>query len=326
MLFSIDKNSTTSIYQQLADQIARKIRMGEILPGQKLPTVGELAEQTGAARGTVKHAYEELERRGIINMTRGKGTFVKEQARQQSSTESRAMNAIESFLDEMEALSFSPEEIQMFFQLKLRERMEYDDSVSIIFIDCNPETLVNIVNQISVIPRIEAHKMLLSDAMKAPYFIDDFADVIITTSTHMEQLGSVVKNKDKLVQVVTTPSSSTVARMALISGRSVGILCASETYSHIIHHGMQILEQPCRDAETYLFGSLRDLETFLQYKDILIVPKDFLLFCSQSEGGLIRKAADQGKLLIQYDYQIDGGSFLNVKKRIEAIRNTGIHS
>ena len=81
---------------------------------KKLPTVRELADQLGIARGTVKHAYEELERKGIITMTRGKGTFIREQARQESSAKVRAMAAIERLLDEMESLSFSPQEIQMF--------------------------------------------------------------------------------------------------------------------------------------------------------------------------------------------------------------------
>ena len=280
----------------------------------------ELADQLGIARGTVKHAYEELERKGIITMTRGKGTFIREQARQESSAKVRAMAAIERLLDEMESLSFSPQEIQMFFNLKMRERMERDDNVCIIFIDCNPETLANIINQISVLPNIEAHKLLLNNALKEPFVIDDFADLVITTSTHMNQLSSVVSNKEKLVQVVTAPSSPTVAKMAMIGGKSVGILCASETYSHIILRSMQNLELSCKNIETFLFGSAAHLDTFLRHKDVLIVPNDFLLFCSRTEGDLIRQADQLGKTVIRYNYQIDGGSFLNVQEKIDSIR------
>lgn len=320
MNFSIEKNSTVSIYQQLINQITRKVQNGELPSGKKLPTVRELADQLGIARGTVKHAYEELEHKGIITMTRGKGTFIREQARQESSAKVRAMAAIERLLDEMESLSFSPQEIQMFFNLKMRERMERDDNVCIIFIDCNPETLANIINQISVLPNIEAHKLLLNNALKEPFVIDDFADLLITTSTHMNQLSSVVSNKEKLVQVVTAPSSPTVAKMAMIGGKSVGILCASETYSHIILRSMQNLELSCKNIETFLFGSAAHLDTFLRHKDVLIVPNDFLLFCSRTEGDLIRQADQLGKTVIRYNYQIDGGSFLNVQEKIDSIR------
>lgn len=320
MNFFIDKNSSVSIYQQLVSQITDKVQNGELPSGQKLPTVRELAEQTGIARGTVKHAYEELERKGMLKMTRGRGTFVQELATQNSSSKARAIAAIEDLLDEMEALSFSHQEIQMFFNLKLRERMERDNNVCIIFIDCNPETLANIINQISVFPNIEAHKLLLSDALKKPFVMDDFADLIVTTSTHAAQLGSVVSNKEKLIQVVTAPSGPTVAKMALISGKSVGIVCASETYSNIIRGSMQNLELSCKDVETYLFGSMVQLEVFLEYKDVIIVPNDYLLFCNRTEGDAIRKAEQQGKTVIRYNYQIDGGSLLNVQEKIESVQ------
>ena len=315
MVFSVDKSSTVSIYQQLVDQIVRKVQSGELPAGKKIPTVREMADQINVARGTVKHAYEELERIGILKMTRGKGTFIVEQAQQESSAKSRAIAAIERLLDEMESLSFSLQEIQMFFNLKLRERMEQDH------IDCNPETLANIIHQISVLPNIEAHKLLLPDALKKPFVIDDFADLIVTTSTHMNQLSGVVRNKEKLVQVVTAPSGPTVAKMAMLAGKSAGIVCASETYSHIIRRSMQNLELSCRDVETFLFGSSPHLESFLRHKDVLIVPNDFLLFCSRAEGDFIRQAERLGKPVIRYDYQIDGGSFLNVQEKIESIRN-----
>lgn len=317
----MDKSSTVSIYQQLVDQIVHKVQTGELFAGKKIPTVREMADQIGVARGTVKHAYEELERIGIIKMTRGKGTFIVEQAQQESSAKSRAIAAIERLLDEMESLSFSLQEIQMFFNLKLRERMEQDHNVCIIFIDCNPETLANIIHQISVLPNIEAHKLLLSDVLKKPFVIDDFADLIVTTSTHMNQLSGVVSNKEKLVQVVTAPSGPTVAKMAMLAGKSVGIVCASETYSHIIRRSMQNLELSCQNVETFLFGSSPHLESFLRHKDVLIVPNDFLLFCSRAEGDLIRQAEQLGKPVIRYDYQIDGGSFLNVQEKIESVRN-----
>lgn len=321
MVFSVDKSSTVSIYQQLVDQIVHKVQTGELFAGKKIPTVREMADQIGVARGTVKHAYEELERIGIIKMTRGKGTFIVEQAQQESSAKSRAIAAIERLLDEMESLSFSLQEIQMFFNLKLRERMEQDHNVCIIFIDCNPETLANIIHQISVLPNIEAHKLLLSDVLKKPFVIHDFADLIVTTSTHMNQLSGVVSNKEKLVQVVTAPSGPTVAKMAMLAGKSVGIVCASETYSHIIRRSMQNLELSCQNVETFLFGSSPHLESFLRHKDVLIVPNDFLLFCSRAEGDLIRQAEQLGKPVIRYDYQIDGGSFLNVQEKIESVRN-----
>ena len=83
---------------------------------------------------------------------------------------------------------------------------------------------------------------------------------------------------------------------------------------------MQNLELSCKNIETFLFGSAAHLDTFLRHKDVLIVPNDFLLFCSRTEGDLIRQADQLGKTVIRYNYQIDGGSFLNVQEKIDSIR------
>lgn len=321
MRITVNKENGLSIYQQLVDQIIWKIQNGELLAGQKLPTVRELADDLGIARGTVKHAYEELEHKGAIQMTRGRGTFVCEMAKRELSHKVRAINAIELFLQEMDSMNFSLQETQMLFNLKIRERMEADENVCIVFVDCNPETLTNIINQISVIPHIEVHKLLLSEAINQSFLLEDLADLIVTTSTHAAQLSSILTNKEKLIQVVTAPSSQTVARMATIGSQSVGILCASETFSRIILRGMQSLDLPCRDVDTYYFDSSMDLEAFLRHRDVLIVPNDYLLFCSRAQGDLIRLAGEEGKSIIRYNYQIDGGSFLHVQDRVESVRS-----
>ena len=44
--------------------------------GYQLPTVQKLTEELGIARGTVKRAYDELEREGFIYTVAGKGSFV----------------------------------------------------------------------------------------------------------------------------------------------------------------------------------------------------------------------------------------------------------
>ena len=111
----ISNSAGVPIYEQITQQMKGLILRGELKEGEALPSMRLLARELRISVITTKRAYEELERKGIIKMTRGKGTFVREQARQESSAKVRAMSAIERLLDEMEALSFSPQEIQMFF-------------------------------------------------------------------------------------------------------------------------------------------------------------------------------------------------------------------
>ncbi|HEV3215752.1 MAG TPA: PLP-dependent aminotransferase family protein [Vicinamibacterales bacterium] len=65
------------IYQAIADQIGREIEAGRMKPGARLPTQRLLARQLGVTLTTVTRAYEEAQRRGLLNGEVGRGTFVR---------------------------------------------------------------------------------------------------------------------------------------------------------------------------------------------------------------------------------------------------------
>lgn len=65
----------------LTDQIRRGIRQaiatGEVVPGDPLPTVRQLATDLGINLNTVARAYRQLEADGLVTPVRGRGTVVK---------------------------------------------------------------------------------------------------------------------------------------------------------------------------------------------------------------------------------------------------------
>jgi len=65
-----------ALYQQILDGIKREISEGRLAPGSPLPSFRGLAEDLLVSVITVKRAYEELEREGIIYRRQGLGTFV----------------------------------------------------------------------------------------------------------------------------------------------------------------------------------------------------------------------------------------------------------
>ncbi len=68
------------IYRQLMRQVTEAVAGGRLKPGEKLPSQRELAEQLVISHLTVKKAYDELEREGVIETRRGRGTFVAQTA------------------------------------------------------------------------------------------------------------------------------------------------------------------------------------------------------------------------------------------------------
>lgn len=67
-----------ALYQQIVDGIKREVASGRLAPGSALPSFRVLAEELLVSLITVKRAYEELEREGIIYRRERLGTFVAE--------------------------------------------------------------------------------------------------------------------------------------------------------------------------------------------------------------------------------------------------------
>jgi GntR family transcriptional regulator len=65
-----------ALYQQIVDRLRREVSEGRLKPGAALPSFRLLAEELLVSVITVKRAYEELEREGIIYRRQGLGTFV----------------------------------------------------------------------------------------------------------------------------------------------------------------------------------------------------------------------------------------------------------
>jgi GntR family transcriptional regulator len=73
-----------ALYQQIVDGLKREISEGRLAPGAPLPSFRGLAEALLVSVITVKRAYEELEREGLIYRRQGLGTFVSEIAHDRS--------------------------------------------------------------------------------------------------------------------------------------------------------------------------------------------------------------------------------------------------
>lgn len=75
-LLVLSNQSPTPMYAQIVEQVVAKVMAGEWAPGRPLPSIRELAAGSRVSVITVKRAYLELERAGVIVTQQGKGSFV----------------------------------------------------------------------------------------------------------------------------------------------------------------------------------------------------------------------------------------------------------
>ena len=72
----LDYRDAKPIYVQIIDNIRSQIAAGVLQPGDKLPSVRELATQLSINPNTIQRAYREMEANGMIQTIPGKGCFV----------------------------------------------------------------------------------------------------------------------------------------------------------------------------------------------------------------------------------------------------------
>ena len=73
---NLDPGSRVPIAHQIVEQIWMEVVDGSLQSGERMPTVRELAIRVGVSPRTVKWAYEELGRLGVVSSQPGEGTFV----------------------------------------------------------------------------------------------------------------------------------------------------------------------------------------------------------------------------------------------------------
>jgi GntR family transcriptional regulator len=73
----IDSTSGLAPYMQVVQQVKQALRLGWLQPGDKLPTVHEVAASVAINPNTVQKAYKELEHEGLVEGRPGQGTFIR---------------------------------------------------------------------------------------------------------------------------------------------------------------------------------------------------------------------------------------------------------
>lgn len=121
-MFRVRPESGEPIYRQLKRQIKHAVATGVLEPGDQLPTVRELAEELVVNPNTVARAYRETRQDGLLESTRGRGTFVSERADELTRDQRRARLRpfLEQAVAEARSLGYGPDELREELERTLR--------------------------------------------------------------------------------------------------------------------------------------------------------------------------------------------------------------
>ena len=115
-------DSDRPIFIQILERIRVDIISGKYLPGEKLPSVRELAAQAKVNPNTMQKALAELERTGLVHSMRTSGRFITEDTEMiQRMKEDLAEDQIREFLEKMSGMGFKPQDTLAFIERILKE-------------------------------------------------------------------------------------------------------------------------------------------------------------------------------------------------------------
>ena len=118
-------NSDRPIYTQILEKIQTRIISGIYQPGEKLPSVRELAAEASVNPNTMQKAFTELERSGLIQTQRNSGRTVTEDTNMIKQVQTQvALSQVQSFFNTMMELGFNKEEILAFVKKAIEEGAE----------------------------------------------------------------------------------------------------------------------------------------------------------------------------------------------------------
>ncbi len=309
--YSVNPESDIPIYRQLVDQINAEIRSGALKAGAQLPTVREMAESMRLSCGTIKRVYDKLREMGDIEMTRRRGSFVKfVQDDDGDSRKFQAMTAIDRMIRTLTDLHFSPAEIQIFLNIKMREWGLRWSGLRIALVTDYAELAPLYIRQLQRIANASVIICTPRQVREYPYSVDEEADVILAAEGDAQALASALPDQNKLVRLAFALTRDSLIRLAQAADRRLCAVCEGEALFKLI--------SSCLPEMDISMAAPNDTDA-LQAADIAVAPPDYAAFCTPETVEILEKMAAAGRVVF-FEYAIDAGSMMYLEERIARIR------
>ena len=124
LLFSINPGSPEPIYRQLVEQLRRRVASGQLVAGQEIPAVRELAQALAVNPMTVSKAFGLMEAEGLVERRRGLPMVVAAQHQKAMKTRGRVdllRPTLEKAAAEARQLELPPDQVLALFKALLED-------------------------------------------------------------------------------------------------------------------------------------------------------------------------------------------------------------
>lgn len=313
-------------YLQLASTIRELIISDQLQVGMRLPTVRELADGLSLSKGTTKHAYDVLASEMRITLRPGKGTYIQspeEATPSYFSRKEKAIEQIDQLINNLMDLDFSAREIQLYVELKLREREESQPEVRCCVLMETPEERMFLLNILSEIPGVALFSATPNEKNRIQVTMDQ-ADLLLTSSdSFLQMVSASPQERDceiRLVGVETHPR--TIVELTQIGGEErVGLLGLSQAFLSRMERALMGYNPISTKPLQHLVGSSTHKGFFNQI-DTCLVPDVYFPLLSPTLYKEWKEYTRRGGKTIRYQMRIERASLLTTQLAIQTIKET----
>ena len=111
-MITLNYRDSAPIYAQIKENLRHQIISGILTPGDKLPSVRELATQLSINPNTIQRAYNELELEGFIISVLGKGNYVSSDFSRDPKKIEKLKDTLRKTVIELRFMGVSDEELE----------------------------------------------------------------------------------------------------------------------------------------------------------------------------------------------------------------------
>lgn len=230
MKLSVDKQSRVPLYLQLRDSVKYYISTGEIQSNQQLPTVNGLAKELGVNFETVRKAYKELEREGLLSSKRGMGTFVSGHGVSRAVLASGSqpklawIDSIKQAVNQLLQLGMEPDEVKRSLGEICAQAVLNNQKRYVLFAECNTLQATEISRELRQHLPLEVKPVLIKDLpqlLKNRAKIDSQLVAVVTTGFHLNEVRMVLRDQPVRIEfIITNMSPETRHKIEAFSKKS----------------------------------------------------------------------------------------------------------
>jgi len=224
MLFALDLNSGTPIYLQLKDQIRYAISVGELRPGDALPSIRKLEAELGVNRNTIRRAYMELQHEGTLVIRQGKEAEVSLRASEpRRKTSAWVVAFAQKMVQEIESKGVDSIQFASIFE---RAAIDHDAHYpKCVFVECSQSQADDFANAAEAAWHRKVIGIDLDRLREDIESIPASAKYALTTHWHLAEVKKLLKDQIELVQEMSVRlSQSFYDGVVRLEGLKTGLI------------------------------------------------------------------------------------------------------